>query len=413
MNTHADKSQEKKSQSSANETSHKQNGSKSTFQFVDNRPEAVAQRKLQEMTNSSPQVAQLKSIQEMANTSVIQRVGRERSNAITEVPEEIERIRFKAQLEQNGVASQESVSAVKAPGKLDKIKAKLGMGKKKTPKEIAAASARKHESSSSNANTAADWLGNMAKYVPGIDSDKATAAAKGNTAIAHEDSQAAELNRNAKAYKAGGAGMKVVKAAASLAPTDPLTGKLVKTGLGLAGDGLDYMGGKRQAESGERLEELASERDSGNVMGMAMSAEGNYRQKNGDVGKKNAKNSAFKRVVPSVDTGMDDLGLDEDNARLLNTGGKAIASTIAPAATTEEKNAVNAASAEAATVKARLDTGGGITGKSKSNSAATNEQIGQQQNLAKEIAKKPGRMGRLFGKKPKKDKLKKTDHDLW
>jgi hypothetical protein len=52
MNTHADKRQESKSQSVANAVSQKQNDSKSTFQFVDNRPEAVAQRKLQEMANN-------------------------------------------------------------------------------------------------------------------------------------------------------------------------------------------------------------------------------------------------------------------------------------------------------------------------------------------------------------------------
>ncbi len=52
MNTHADKTQENKSQSVANELSQKQGSGESTFQFVDNRPEAVAQRKLQEMANN-------------------------------------------------------------------------------------------------------------------------------------------------------------------------------------------------------------------------------------------------------------------------------------------------------------------------------------------------------------------------
>ena len=69
MNTHADKTQENKSQSIANEPSQKQSGGKSTFQFVDNRPEAVAQRKLQEMANNSPRVAQLRAFQGMANNS--------------------------------------------------------------------------------------------------------------------------------------------------------------------------------------------------------------------------------------------------------------------------------------------------------------------------------------------------------
>lgn len=69
MNTHADKTQENKSQSVANEVSQMQSVGESTFQFVDNRPEAIAQRKLQEMANNSPRVLQLRSFQEMANNS--------------------------------------------------------------------------------------------------------------------------------------------------------------------------------------------------------------------------------------------------------------------------------------------------------------------------------------------------------
>jgi hypothetical protein len=63
MNTHADKKKEHKSQSVSNETYQKQSNSESTFQFVDNRPEAVVQRKLQEMADNSTQVRQLKTIQ--------------------------------------------------------------------------------------------------------------------------------------------------------------------------------------------------------------------------------------------------------------------------------------------------------------------------------------------------------------
>jgi hypothetical protein len=69
MNTYADKTQENKSQSVSNETSKKQGGGESTFQFVDNRPEAIVPRKLQEMANNSPQVSQLKAFQDMANNS--------------------------------------------------------------------------------------------------------------------------------------------------------------------------------------------------------------------------------------------------------------------------------------------------------------------------------------------------------
>jgi hypothetical protein len=69
MNTHADKTQENKSQSVSNGESQMQSGGESTFQFIDNRPESVAQRKLQEMADNSPQVSQLRAFQDMANNS--------------------------------------------------------------------------------------------------------------------------------------------------------------------------------------------------------------------------------------------------------------------------------------------------------------------------------------------------------
>ena len=45
--------------------SQKQNDGESAFQFVDNRPEAIAQRKIREMASDSSQVRQLRAIQEM------------------------------------------------------------------------------------------------------------------------------------------------------------------------------------------------------------------------------------------------------------------------------------------------------------------------------------------------------------
>lgn len=69
MSTYADKTQEDKSQAVSAETSQLQSGGESTFQFVDNRPEAIAQRKLQEMANNSPQAMQLRAFQKMANNS--------------------------------------------------------------------------------------------------------------------------------------------------------------------------------------------------------------------------------------------------------------------------------------------------------------------------------------------------------
>lgn len=69
MNTHTDKAQENKSQSVSNSLTQKEGGSESTFQFADNRPEAIAQRKMQELANTSSQVSQLRAFQAMADNS--------------------------------------------------------------------------------------------------------------------------------------------------------------------------------------------------------------------------------------------------------------------------------------------------------------------------------------------------------
>lgn len=69
MNTHVDKTQENKSPSASENESGMLSGGKSTFQLVDNRPEAIAQRKLQAAINNSPKVQQMKAIQEAANNS--------------------------------------------------------------------------------------------------------------------------------------------------------------------------------------------------------------------------------------------------------------------------------------------------------------------------------------------------------
>lgn len=69
MNTHADKTQENKSQSVSTADPWMEKSGEDTCQFADNRPEAVAQRKMQEMANNSPQVSQLIAFQDMANNS--------------------------------------------------------------------------------------------------------------------------------------------------------------------------------------------------------------------------------------------------------------------------------------------------------------------------------------------------------
>lgn len=67
MNTYTNKTQENKSQSLSNTVYQKKGRSTSSFQFVDNRPEADAQRKLQEMANNSSQFSQQRTLQYIAD----------------------------------------------------------------------------------------------------------------------------------------------------------------------------------------------------------------------------------------------------------------------------------------------------------------------------------------------------------
>jgi len=60
---------DKGSKSVVNVPLEKSSGGKPSFHFKDNRPETIAQGKLQEMVNTSPQVAQLRVFQEMADSS--------------------------------------------------------------------------------------------------------------------------------------------------------------------------------------------------------------------------------------------------------------------------------------------------------------------------------------------------------
>ena len=72
MKLYADKKQKNKSQSVANNVAQKQGVRKPTFQFVDNRPQAIAQRKRQEMVNNSPQVAQAVQLRAMTTKRISQ-----------------------------------------------------------------------------------------------------------------------------------------------------------------------------------------------------------------------------------------------------------------------------------------------------------------------------------------------------
>jgi len=66
MNTHADKMQENKSQAASIVVSQKKISSESISQFVDNRPESVTQRKLQEIANISPHAKHAVQLQAIA-----------------------------------------------------------------------------------------------------------------------------------------------------------------------------------------------------------------------------------------------------------------------------------------------------------------------------------------------------------
>lgn len=76
MITPADKIQENKNKAVANSLPKLQNNSKSAFQFVDIRPEAIAQRKLQDAINNSSRVEQLKAYQQLANNFTSQTTQR-------------------------------------------------------------------------------------------------------------------------------------------------------------------------------------------------------------------------------------------------------------------------------------------------------------------------------------------------
>ena len=90
MNTHADKTQENKSKSVSSANSQKQNDVKSTFQFVDNRPDAITQRKLQKMANNSPQVKKTAQLQEMTkNHSATQQQSNQKKKNNTGLPDHL------------------------------------------------------------------------------------------------------------------------------------------------------------------------------------------------------------------------------------------------------------------------------------------------------------------------------------
>jgi hypothetical protein len=73
MNTYAKKTHENRSQSAANVVSQKRSVGEFAFQFVDNRPEAIRQRKLQQMPNDSQQAKQVAQLRATPDHYILQR----------------------------------------------------------------------------------------------------------------------------------------------------------------------------------------------------------------------------------------------------------------------------------------------------------------------------------------------------
>ena len=69
MSDHADQTEENKSESVASSAAQMQTISEPTFEYLNTRPESIAQMKLQEMANNSSQVSQLQSFQDFADNS--------------------------------------------------------------------------------------------------------------------------------------------------------------------------------------------------------------------------------------------------------------------------------------------------------------------------------------------------------
>lgn len=83
MPHHIDKTHSNKNQATTNNRSQFNNKKEPNSLFVDNRPEAIAQRKMRELMHNSPKLNQLRSFQEMANnsTQAKQPVSQKKTNA--------------------------------------------------------------------------------------------------------------------------------------------------------------------------------------------------------------------------------------------------------------------------------------------------------------------------------------------
>jgi hypothetical protein len=89
MKTQADRIQKEKSQSSSHSKFQSQSSGKSTFQFVDNRSEAIVQRNLQELANNSPQANKTAQLQTMVNNQSAQQQPIQKKENNTGLPDNL------------------------------------------------------------------------------------------------------------------------------------------------------------------------------------------------------------------------------------------------------------------------------------------------------------------------------------
>jgi hypothetical protein len=89
MKTQASNSQESKHLATANDLSKKQDPGESAVQLVDMRPEAIAQRKLQEMADQSPQANKAAQLQAMADKHVLQQKPVQKKKNDTGLPDQL------------------------------------------------------------------------------------------------------------------------------------------------------------------------------------------------------------------------------------------------------------------------------------------------------------------------------------
>ena len=89
MKTQADRIQKEKSQSSSDGKFQSQSSGKSTFQFVDNRSEAIVQRNLQELANNSPQANKTAQLQTMVNNQSAQQKPIQKKENNTGLPDNL------------------------------------------------------------------------------------------------------------------------------------------------------------------------------------------------------------------------------------------------------------------------------------------------------------------------------------